>query len=514
MNVRTDSTRRRTDRATPRTWWGLIVLLLPAVLVSMDISILFVASPAITAVLAPSGTQWLWMMDVYSFVLAGLLVTMGGLADRIGRRRLLLIGAGAFGLASLALAYASSPEMFIAGRALLGIGAATLAPSTLALIRGMFIDESQRRTAVAAWTVAFTGGAVAGPVLGGLLLEHFWWGSVFGINLPVMVVLLIAAPLIVPESRNPAAARFDIPGAALSLTGIVAVVFAAKRFAAEQPDTVAVAAGILGGGLLWLFVRRQRRIAEPLLELSLFRRPAFSAAVLANALAALAMVGLGLLAFTYLQTVHGLSPLLAAVTALPTLVGTLAGAVLASALARRLPPALLVPAGLVIAAAGMGGIAVTDHGGSVLPFIAWYTVLTFGVGVVSTLANSLILTTAPPERAGAAASVSETGMVLGDALGIAAFGTVSAAVFRARMRDSEIGRLHSEATETVGGAITVAERLPAAEHARLLTEAFSAFSSGLTAVAALGAVVLALTAVLTAVGLRRVPVPAQPAEQG
>ncbi|WP_434081564.1 MFS transporter [Sanguibacter sp. Z1732] len=305
---------------------------------SMDISILFVASPAVTAHLEPTAGQWLWMMDIYSFVLAGLLVTMGGLADRIGRRRLLLIGAAAFGLASLGLAYAPTPETFITARALLGVGAATLAPSTLALVRAMFTDPTQRSTAVAVWTVAFTGGAVAGPVLGGFLLEHFWWGSVFLVNLPVMALLLVLAPLLVPESRNPEAAGFDLPGAGLSLVGIVAVVLAAKRFADERPDVTTGVTLVLGFVLLTLFVRRQRRSEDPLLDVTLFRNAAFTSSVLANALAALVMVGLGLLAFTYLQTVLGLSPFRAALAVLPTLAGSFAGAAFANGMARHLRP--------------------------------------------------------------------------------------------------------------------------------------------------------------------------------
>lgn len=509
MNVRTDPSAHAAHRATPRAWAGLVVLLLPALLVSMDISILFVASPAITADLAPSNTQWLWMMDIYSFMMAGLLVTMGGLADRIGRRRLLLIGALAFGAASLLLSFAPGAEIFIAGRALLGIGAATLAPSTLAVIRHMFTDPGQRSKAVAAWTVAFTGGAVAGPVLGGVLLEYYWWGSVFLINLPVMVVLLIAAPLLIPESRGPAAAGFDLPGAALSLTGIVGVVFAAKQFAEDGLNATVLSVLTAGTVVIILFLRRQHRTAHPLLDLSLFRRPAFTAAVTANGLAALAMVGLGLLAFTYLQTVHGLTALVAALVALPTLAGTFAGATLASISARHLGPSLLLPAGLLVAAAGMTATALFDHQNSVVIFITCYTVLTLGVGAVSTLTNSLILSTAPPQRAGAAASVSETSMVLGEALGIAAFGTISALLYRSGMRVSMLENLPPEAADTIGGAVAVAGELSSEPRAELLTVAFEAFTSGLSTVAGISAVVLVLAAAVTARTLRGVQSPAQ-----
>ena len=494
-----------TTRASAHTRWGLAVLLLPAMLVSMDISILFVASPAIAGDLVPSATQWLWMMDVYSFVLAGLLVTMGSLADRIGRRRLLMIGSALFGGASLLLTYAPSAELFIAGRALLGIAASTLAPSTLALIRGMFADESRRRSAVAAWTVVFTGGAVAGPVLGGLLLEHFWWGSVFLVNLPVMAVLLIAAPLLVPESRGPDRSHFDVTGALLSLTGIVGVVFAAKHIADEGVDALGIGSAVIGLVLLALFVRQQRSAAHPLIDMSLFQRAAFSASVIANMLATFTMVGLGLLAFTYAQAVHGLSALHAALVALPTLAGTITGAVLASALAHRLRPAVLVPAGLLIGAAGMITIALTDHTTSIAPFITGYTVLTLGVGIVSTMVNSLILTTATPDRAGAAASVSETGMTLGEALGIATFGTISAFVYRAHMEHATIEAIPAAAAETINGALAVTSSLPADEAAALRQTAFDAFTNGLTTVATASAAILVLAALITALALRVVP---------
>src|SRR5690625_2942706 len=195
----------------------MAVLVLPALLASMDLSVLFMASPWISADLRPTSSQFLWIMDIYGFMMAGLLITMGSAGDRIGRRKLLLIGAAAFGIASALAAFAPSAEMLIAARALLGLGGATLAPSTLSLIRGMFLDEAQRRIAVGIWTSAFIGGVAAGPIIGGLLLEYFWWGSVFLINVPVMVLLLIVAPLLIGESRDPAPGRFDLLGAFLAL---------------------------------------------------------------------------------------------------------------------------------------------------------------------------------------------------------------------------------------------------------------------------------------------------------
>ncbi|WP_017585269.1 MFS transporter [Nocardiopsis ganjiahuensis] len=492
------------ERATGRTWIGLALLLIPALLVSMDLSVLFVAAPAITQDLDPSGTQWLWMMDVYGFVLAGLLITMGSLGDRIGRKRLLLVGALAFGAASALLALATSPELFILGRALLGIGGATLAPSTLSLIRALFTDPAQRRSAIGLWTVAFTGGAVIGPIIGGVLLEFFRWGSVFLINLPFMALLLLAAPFLLPEFRSPAKASFDLLGSATSLVAILSLVYAAKRLAEYGADGTAVSALVAGAAFLAVFVLRQRSARNPLIDVSLFTRPAFAASVTGNTAVAFAMAGLGLLAFTFLQVVHGLSPLTAALYALPTILGTVLGATFAGLLADRVRPAPLMGLGLAVGAVGFTIVGTVGTGGGAVPFLAGYVVVTFGIGVVATLANTLVLATAPPERAGAAAGVSETSTELGAALGIATLGTIATSAYRSGMEQNLPGA-GDAALETVAGAAATADHLPGPEAAALLDTAFTAYTSGIAAAALTGAAVLAGVTVLALVALRRLP---------
>lgn len=484
---------------------GLVVLLLPALLISMDVSILFIASPSITHDLAPSASQWLWMLDSYSFVVAALLVTMGSLADRIGRRRLLLIGAFAFGVASLALAFAPTPRLFILGRVLLGIGAATLAPSTLAIVRDMFTNPDERRRAVAAWTVAYTGGAVAGPVLGGFLLTQFEWPAVFLVNLPVMVLLLVVGPFVLPESKVAHSAHFDLPGAVLSLIALFGVVYSVKRFAEYGAEPLAWAALIGGGLLLMMFIARQRTAAHPLIDITLFRRGDFSGAVAANILASLAMVGLGALAFTYLQSVHGLSPLVAALYALPTFIGTALGATLASELAKRVRPGVIIVIGLLVASVSFVVIGATTASASVGWFIGGYVALTVGIGMVTALANSLILSTAPQGRTGAAASVSETGVQLGGALGIAVFGLLSTVVYRNTMT-AEAASVPTAAQESLAGAETTADALPAGEAEGLLDLATSSFASAMGTVAFIIGGVTFAAAILTGVLLRRVPV--------
>ncbi|MEE2052644.1 MFS transporter [Nocardiopsis tropica] len=489
-------------RAAPRTWAGLVLLLIPALLVSMDISVLFVAAPAIAEALEPGATQWLWMMDVYGFVLAGLLVTMGSLGDRLGRRRLLLTGAVLFGAASALLAFAPSAELFIAGRALLGLAGATLAPSTLSLIRSMFTDPRQRGAAVGAWTIAFTGGAVAGPILGGLLLEFFWWGSAFLVNLPFMVLLVALAPFLVPESRDPGAAGFDLPGAGASLVAVLGLVYAAKRFAEHGIEFQGVVALLAGTVFLALFAVRQRRAEHPLVDVALFTRPAFTAAVGSNTAVAFAAAGLGLLVFTFLQTVHGLSPLQSALWSLPVFVGTVLGAVLAGVASPRVRPGPLMAAGLLAASAGFAVVGTVETDSPLAVLIAGYTVTTFGVGVVGTLANGLVLATAPPARAGAAAGVSETSTEFGSALGIAVLGTAATRIYRTAMEEGPSGA-EGPAGETVAGAVAAAPR--AEDPGALLDAAFAAYTAGVSTAALTGAAVLAVAALLVAAALRGLP---------
>ncbi|MFC0529717.1 MFS transporter [Phytohabitans kaempferiae] len=494
-------------RATARDWLGMAVLVLPALLASMDLSVLFMASPWISADLAPSASQHLWIMDIYGFMMAGLLITMGSVGDRIGRRRLLLIGAVAFGVASLLAAFAQSAEMLIAARALLGLGGATLAPSTLSLIRGMFLDENQRRTAVGIWTGAFTGGIAIGPIIGGLLLEHFWWGSVFLINVPVMVLLLIVAPLIIRESRDPNPGRFDLPGAVLSLAAILPVVYGIKKIAEDGAGWTSVTSIAVGVVFAGLFVVRQLRAASPMIDVHLFARPAFSGSILSNSIVTFATAGMGLLAVTFMQTVLGHAPFTAALWMLPTVAGSFIGVAIASILARTVRPAVLVTIGLLIAAGGFAAISLVTPDSHVGMLIAAYSALTVGVGMTATMVTSLVLTTAPPEKAGAASALAETSAEFGGALGIAVLGTLAGTVYRDTMRENPVPGtdfVGEAAADTVGGAVAAAQELPDELARPLLQHAFDAFTDGFTVSAIVGALVLAAAAVLAGATLRKV----------
>lgn len=295
-----------------REWFATGVLMLPLLLVSMDVSVLYFAIPDISADLEPSGTQQLWIFDMYAFVLAGLLMTMGSLGDHIGRRRLLLIGAAAFGAASLVAAYANSAETLIATRAVLGIGGATLMPSTMALIRTMFTDQAQRAKAIGLWSGVMTAGVALGSVMSGFLVQHFWWGSVFLVNLPAMVLLLILGPILLPESKNPAPGGFDLLSVPLSMAAVLPVIYGLKEISSEGWNVRYVISVTVGLLFAALFVHRQRTIASPMISPALFRGRGFAPAVSLNLLSMFAMMGSAYFTTQYLQSVLGKSSMEAA----------------------------------------------------------------------------------------------------------------------------------------------------------------------------------------------------------
>ncbi|MFE9412716.1 MFS transporter [Streptomyces sp. NPDC006704] len=479
----------RADPAPPRAgrreWTAFAVLMLPLLLVSMDVSVLYFAIPFISQDLAPSSTAQLWILDMYGFVLAGLLITMGALGDRVGRRRLVLAGAAVFGLASVAAAYADSVQLLIAARALLGLGGAALMPSTLALIRNLFHDERQRAKAVTAWTGVMTVGISFGPVVSGALLEHFWWGSVFLINLPAMLLLLVLAPFLLPEVKQPVPGRFDWPSAVLSLAGLLPVIQGVKELARDGLELLPAVCVLGGLALVYVFVRRQSRLAHPLVDLVLLRRRAFGGAVLANLFAIAATVGMAVFLTQYLQTVLANSPLRAALWSLVPAVGAFAGAPGGAALARRFERGYVMAAGFAVSACGFLALSqVRTH----TPL--WFTltacaVYTCGLVAAMALANELALGAAPPERAGSAAAVLESGQELGGALGMALLGSLGAAVYRHGMAHAP-----ASARETLGGAVA---SLRGAD----LTVAFASFTRGLDAAAVGAAALMAGAAVLS-----------------
>jgi DHA2 family multidrug resistance protein-like MFS transporter len=499
-------TRRPPPRATRREWAGLAVLALPTLLVAMDLTVLHLAVPHLSADLQPSSAELLWIVDIYGFLVAGSLITMGTLGDRIGRRRLLLAGAATFGVASVIAAFANSAGMLIATRALLGVAGATLLPSTLALIRHMFVDPRQRGFAIGVWAAVFSAGTAVGPVLGGALLERFWWGSVFLIAVPAMLALLLLGPALLPEYRDPGAGRLDLVSAALSLVGVLAVIYGLKQIAEHGVGALSVlsiAAGLVVGVV---FVLRQRVLADPLIDLRLFGAPAFSASLTAETFALFAWAGTYLFLAQYLQLVKGLSPLEAGVWLLPAAGGSVAGSMLAPLLARRTSPALVVAAGLVLAAGGFALLTQVDQSADLALLVAGSVVFSLGIVPAVTLGTDLIVGAAPPEQAGAASAISETGSELGLALGVAVIGSIGTAVYRRDLADAMPAgvptSISEAARDTLGGAVASADALPGALGADLVDAARAAFTNGLQIAAACSAAVAVVLAVLAGLLLR------------
>ncbi|MFC8451369.1 MFS transporter [Kitasatospora sp. NPDC057223] len=491
-----------------REWTALGVLLLPVLLVSMDLTVLFFAMPSITADLQPSSTQQLWMVDIYGFVLAGVLITMGALGDRIGRRRLLLIGAVAFGAGSALASYAGTPELLIAARALQGIGGATLMPSTLALIRNIFRDQAQRRTAVAVWSTGMAAGAALGPVISGLLLSQFWWGSIFLVNIPVMVLLLVVGPILLPEFRAPAAGRFDLLGAVLSLVAVLPIVYGFKRIAVDGPGVLPV--GGIAVGLVFgaLFVRRQRTSPDPLIDLEVLRAGVTRASVVTNMLASFVLVGFALFSTQYMQSVLGMSALKSALWTLPGTVAVGVSVPLATALVRRVRPAYIICGGFLIAAVAL--LAMTrlpDRDGLALLLIA-ITAVAFGLAPVLALVTELVVGTADPARAGSTSALLQTAQEFGGALGVAVLGSIGAAVYtHSASLDAPAdvpADLLGPARETVGGALAVAGRLPQAAADTLAGAARAAFAEEVHAAALAGGAVMVLAGAFVLATLRSV----------
>ena len=494
-------------RAGRREWIGLGAIALACMLYVMDLTVLHLAVPSISADLQPSSTQLLWIIDIYGFVVAGSLITMGTLGDRIGRRRLLLIGAAAFGAASVLAAMSSSAEMLIGTRALLGIAGATIAPSTLSLIRNMFLDPDQRTRAIAVWITSFSVGAAIGPLLGGLVLEFFWWGAAFLINVPVMALLLFLGPRLLPEYKDPNAGRLDIPSAALSLVAILAVIFGLKQLAQDGLGWLPVFSMAFGLAIGVVFVRRQRRLDDPLIDLGLFRVPVFTSSLFLYGFGILMVFGGFLFVPQYLQLVLGLSPLEAGLWTLPWALAFVVGSQVTPKLAQRFAPTTIMSAGLALAALGFVVFTQVDATSGFAMIVTGSVAFSLGTAPVFTLTNDLIIGSAPAERAGAAAGISETAAELGGALGIAFFGSIGVAIYRSGVADGIPAGIPPEsaavAQDTLGGAVEVAGQLPAELGAPLLTAANDAFVSGMHVVAAISVLGTLALAAFTATVLRR-----------
>ncbi|MEU0401387.1 MFS transporter [Streptomyces sp. NPDC006197] len=493
-SIRTESHIEGAHR--PGRWLALSVLVLAVLLVAVDATVLGLATPFLSEDLKPSGTQLLWIGDVYSFVIAGLLVSMGSLGDRIGRKKLLLIGATAFGALSVLNAYATSPEMMIVARALLGVAGATLMPSTLALIRNLFHDPRERSLAIGIWGAMASAGAAVGPVVGGFLLEHFWWGSVFLINLPVMAVLVLVGARLIPESKSPKHGPWDLPSVALSLVGVVGVVYAVKELASHGLSLDAGIAALVGAAALTWFVRRQLTLPAPLLDMRLFRHRGFSGAVLADLLTVLGLSGLVFFLSQFFQLVQGRQPLEAGLAELPAAIGAVTTGLVAGVVARRFSVRSVVAGGLAAVGLALGVLTTLDQHTGYPLLGASLLVVGVGAGFSFTVTADVILSSVPKEQAGAASAVSETAYELGAALGIAVLGSIVTGVYQGFVTPAGVpSDIASAAHESLGGAVEASGGLAPATATALVASAQDAFVDGLRIAAGVGAAVLLATAV-------------------
>ena len=515
--MQTTNTVFEAPRATRREWIGLGVLAIACVLYAMDLTVLHLAVPSLSADLQPSSAQLLWIIDIYGFLVAGSLITMGTLGDRIGRRKLLLIGAAAFGAASVLAALSTTAEMLIAARALMGVAGATLAPSTLSLIFSMFRDPKQRSIAIGVWITGFSSGAAIGPVLGGLLLEFFWWGSVFLMALPVMALLLVLGPRVLPEFRDPNAGRLDLLSAGMSLVAILAVIYGLKATAQDGLGLIPVLSVLGGLGIGTLFVRRQMTLADPVIDIHLFRTPSFSASLATNVLSVFVAFGYFLFVAQYLQLVLGLTPLQAGLWSLPAAVGFIVGSNVAPRIMPRFRPAFVLGTCLVVAALGLGLLTQVGGPNGLAIVVAASMVISLALAPVFSLTTELIVGSAPPERAGAASGISETAAELGGALGIAILGSIGVTIYRSGPANGLPAEVPTEAAaaarDTLGAALTIAQQLPDGLGVALLEVARGAFVQGMQATSAISAVVAIGIAILALVMLRHVPPSSQSQNQ-
>ncbi|MDP5227774.1 MULTISPECIES: MFS transporter [Arthrobacter] len=490
-----------------RKWTALALLMVPVLLVAVDNTALTFALPAITSALHASGVELLWIIDAYPLVLAALLVAMGNLGDRIGRRKLLMIGSTGFGLASIAAAFSPTAGALIAGRAALGLFGATLMPSTLSLIRNIFTDANQRRLAIAIWAAVFSGGAAVGPILGGWLVDHFWWGAVLIAPAVLLIPLLAFGTKLIPESKDSSPHPVDLPSILLSILAMGPLAIAIKELTVHGLQPLPIALAFFGVGMGVVFVRRQLRIPYPMLDMSLFANPVFSTSISANVLSFTSMTGFIFFFSQHLQLVTGLTPLDAGLLMLPASVATIIAGLASVPLVRAVRPGLVVAGGLFLSTAAYFLVALLGEAVGMPVYLLAVYLLSIGIGAAETISNDLIMSSVPAEKAGAASAISETGYEFGALLGTAVLGSILTASYQQHLRlpaglsDTDA----SAARETLAGAVDVAHRVGGELGAQLTTTAQHAFDSGVTVTAAIGALLMAAVTVAAAVGLRKAP---------
>ncbi|MET7743158.1 MFS transporter [Streptomyces sp. NPDC005385] len=492
--------RRRETGAGANRWVVLVVLCVSLLLVALDATVLHVAVPAVTEDLRPGAMELLWIVDVYPLVCASLLILFGTLGDRIGRRRVLLLGYALFGVASGIAALADNAQVLIGARALLGVGGAMIMPATLSILRQVFPDRRERALAIGIWSAVAAVGAAIGPLLGGFLLEHFWWGSVFLVNIPLMIVSLPIGRLLLPESRGEADGPWDVVGALMAAAGLFGLVLGVKRLGGgEAPFSPFTLAPLLVGGLMMAgFVRRQRRRKHPLVDLRMFSRPAFSTSVGCIVLAMLALVGLELIAAQYLQLVLGLSPLETGLRLLPLTVAAMAAGLAGAKLLRRFGPRTMVCFGFCLTAASVVTLTAMGTRDNTGLLLAGFVLLGFGLETTLFGAYESMLSEAPPAQSGGAAAIGETSYQLGAGIGIALLGSVMNAAYAPGLSSVPgVPSADSKAAgHSLGEAYEVAARLGGPVGGALRQAARNSFVHGLHVTLLVSAALLLLGAVM------------------
>ena len=477
-------------------WTILVVLCVSLLIVALDATVLHVAVPSLTEDLRPGAQQLLWIVDAYPLVAASLLILFGTLGDRIGRRRVLLMGYGLFAAASGLAAFAPDPQVLIGARALLGAGCAMIMPATLSILRQVFPDRRERATAIGIWSAVAAVGAAVGPVLGGFLVEHFWWGSVFLINIPLMAVMLVVGRVLLPESRGGADGPWDVVGALAAALGVFGCVLGIKRLGGGAgPLDVTVCLPLLAGvALLVWFIRRQRRRPHPLLDLRMFANAAFSTSVACIVVAMLALVGLELIAVQYLQLVLGLSPFETGLRLLPLTFAAMGAGLAGSRLLRRYGPRRMVSAGFVLTAVAVLSLVVMGQRDRPGLLTTAFVLLGFGLETTLFGAYESMLNETPAHCAGSAAAIGETSYQLGAGMGIALLGSVMNAAY-APSAPGVGSADRAAANRSLGEAYTVADRIGGGPGAALRHAARQSFVSGLHVTLVVSAALLAAGAV-------------------
>ena len=504
-----DSNNPEVPRASARQWWGLVVLVLPSTLLFMMLTILFLAAPSMAADLGPSSTQLLWILDIYGFVMAGFLVAMGVLGDRVGKRLLMVIGAILFGVVSILAALTSDPSMMIAWRAILGLAAAMMVPATLGLIFVLFQNAEQRGVAIGIWAGGISAGVALGPLLSGLLLEVFGWQATFLVAVPVMLIVAIGAPILVPEHRDKNSGRLDLFSALLLVATLLAIIYSIKQFAAQAsvgPTITLLVAGILVG--IW-FVVRQLRAKQPLLDVRLFKNRTVSGALSVFLLSAAALGGVYSLFTQYLQQVQGLSPMTAGFAILPAAAVLIVVSTLSPMMARRFRPGNVIAIGLAIQVIGYILFTQLDAGTGLALVIASFVVTYPGVAPSMALTTDLVVSSVPPEKAGGASGLATTANDLGISLGVAVIGSIGIAAYRSEIADTLPQDLPpnvaAAASDSIDGAIVSATNLPGTLGESLIMAAQNAFTSGLNTAAIVSAIIAGVAAIISATRLRHIP---------